>query len=370
MYIKRLIRFSLIFAIVCFFVSCEADDKADISSSALPTTFTVDIPSSISRTATMKSGIDDEYSGREIYEHLNNFIHLGESAAKFVEDVMKGISTHELDKPAEFNFTSKDDGRTKHISVVDHVDYDGTTWPHQLTISDIENHTNDDGGKALQVFWNTNPISGIAIFKPANWEVNTEDPMGSAIFKVEYSEAGTYGYDVHMLVSITNWEDNHSDRFHMNELKMFVGKSGDIIDVYGNSIHPDAFLFLEEPKGFCWAFVASGNESSNIGVAEVGLPPHNLDDNSRRILLEHYSVENVFTEQIMEWVFQTFGVYPDEATIAEYLINTEAPGFFNSNGFVQGGETPSADYDELVNNIQLLTPFNPKSINEMTISFK
>lgn len=357
-------------AFAMLFMQCESDGDMEQTSSDFPTTFSVDIPSSISRTATIKSGLDDEYSGREIYEHLNNFIHLGESAAKFVEDVMKGISTHELDKPAELNFTSKDDGRTKHISVVDRVDYDGTTWPHQLTISDVENHTNDDGGKALQVFWNTNPISGIAILKPENWEVNTEDPKGSAIFKVEYSEAGTYGYDVHMIVSITNWEDDHSDRFHMNVLKMFVGKTRDVVDVYGNSIHPDAYLFLEEPKGFCWAFVASGNENSNIGVAEVGLPPHNLDDNSRSILLEHYSVENVFTEQIMEWAFQTFGVYPDEETIAEYLINTEAPAFFNSNGFVQGGETPSADYEDLVNNIQLLTPYNPKTIDELIISFK
>lgn len=371
MTIKNLLSIFMIMTVTVFFMQCGADKEtnADLAT-GLPTTFSVDIPSSISRTLTTKSASSDEFSGREIYEHLSNFIHVGEAAAEFVEEIMKGISKYELNEPTNFNFISNDDGRSKNMVVVDNADYEGVGWQHGLTLADTEYVTNNDGGIALQVFWNTNPISGIAIFKPGNWEVDADNLLEETIFKIEYSEVGAYGYDAHMIVSIANWQDAISDRFHMDELKMFVGKSGNIIDVYGNSIHPDAYLFVEEPKGFCWAFVASCNGNSNIAVAEVGLPPHTLDENSRSILLEDYSIENVFTDQFVEWVYQNHGFYPNDDQIADILVNTDAPAFFDANGFVQGGEAPSLDYEELVNNIQLLTPFNPKSIDEMVISLK
>ena len=59
--------------------------------------------------------------------------------------------------------------------------------------------------------------------------------------------------------------------FHMDGMKMFVGKKGDQVDVYGNSSHPNA-KFLTEKVGYNWAFVASGSASEDIAVVELGLP--------------------------------------------------------------------------------------------------
>ncbi|RLD71219.1 MAG: hypothetical protein DRJ10_19625 [Bacteroidetes bacterium] len=159
----------------------------------------------------------------------------------------------------------------------------------------------------------------------------------------------------------------------MDNLKMFVGKSGDIVDVYGNSNHPDAYLFLDEPKGFNWAFVAVGNDATNIGVAEVGLPPSTLDETSRAVLLDDYSIKNIFTEQITEWVFIE---YPNADSVAvallveQHLADSQAPGFFNSDGFVQGGVSPSNDYNELVGNIEKLAPYKPLDVSTLKIEFK
>jgi hypothetical protein len=367
---KYLIKLIGIAFIALLFTNCQSDNEKEAPVGEFPTQFTVDIPSSISRTSTYKSLNSDDYSGREIYEHFNNFINVGESAAKFIEEIMVGISSYGLNQPMNFNFTSDEDGRTKNIVVVDNSEFKGAIWQYQLTISDVTNIDNNDMGKALQVFWNNNPVSGIAILKPSNWNASEVAEIGNAVFKVEYSEAGEYGYGAHMVVSIANWEQDTTSRFHMDELKMFVGKTGNIIDVYGNSTHPDAYLFIEEPKGFCWAFVASSNKLSNIGVAEVGLPPHMLNEGNRDVLLEYYSIENVFTKQFREAIFQINGEYPHDSVTEKILINTQAPGFFNADGFIQGGESPSADYDPLLNNINLLTPYNPLNISELIIEFK
>lgn len=368
--IKKLFNLLILPGIIAFIIGCQADDTDAELQSYFPQKFTVDIPSSISRTSTLKSFENGNYSGKEIYEHLNNFIYIGESAAEFVEEVMQAIGTHELNKPTEFSYDSNDDHRKKNLEVTQDSEFEGSVWQYELTISDNLLASNNDEGKALQVFWNINPVKGIAIFKPENWHVGGDSLMENTIFKIEYSEGGEYGYDAHMVVSITGWEEDYSDRFHMDELKMFVGKSGEIIDVYGNSIHPDAYLLLDDRVGYCWAFVASGNENSNIAVAEVGLPSNTLDESSRAILLEEHSVENVFRYEFNEAFFMEHNYYPPEAIVDEILEPTIAPAFFDSNGFVQGGEAPSAAYDNLVSNIQLLTPYNPKTIDEMTINFK
>ncbi len=360
--------------ILLAFTFCESDTKPETTSTDLfPTSFKVDIPSSISQSIILKSANSDDFSGENVYQHLSNFIHIGESAAEFVEEIMKAISTHGLNRQMEITFFSEDDNRKKNIVVIDNSDFEGVTWQHQLTLTDAASEGNSDGGKALQVFWSTNPVRGMAILNPGNWDVNSEEGMKNAIFKIEYSEAGENGYEAEMTVSITNFEQNMDDRFHMDNLKMFVGKTGDIVDVYGNSNHPDAYLFLEEPKGFSWAFVAAGNNTINVGVAEVGLPLSSLNETARQVILVDNSVKNIFTEQITKWALQT---YPDADSaavaviVADLLVDTEAPGFFNSAGFIQGGEAPNNSYNELVSNIELLTPYNPFNISELIIEFK
>ena len=145
---------------------------------------------------------------------------------------------------------------------------------------------------------------------------------------------------------------------------MFVGRTGDVVDLYGNSNHPDARFFTEE-TGFNWAFVASGNDNSDLGVAEVGLPPSDLNSTSREEILETYSLRNVFSDQILE-EFPLAG----QIIIDAFLDNTMAPGYFNEAGFIQGGDSPGDEWNEFGERIQNLTPFNPSEVSSYELNFQ
>ncbi len=357
-------------SLVLIAVGCAKNEEDKVIQSDLPETFRIDVPSAISQTSTQKNVSTEVFSGNEAYRHLNNFIYVGDASAEIVEDIIKAIRIYGLSKPMSFSFMSDADRQTKNVVVLDNSSYESSIWQHQFTITDAASESNADGGIGLQVFWNTNPTMGIALLRPHYWDKSDTSNLDSTLFRIDYSEAGDSIYDATMVVSIYKWDLNLNDRFHMDNMKMFVGKAGDRIDVFGNSNHPDAWLFLQEPKGFNWAFVASGSASKNIGVAEVGLPLSNLDESRREVLLGTYSLQNVFTSQIREYYYQTYKVYPDAAAVANYLTNTEAPGFFNSSGFVQGGTAPTNEYDALVSNIQGLVPYNPYYISNLTLEFK
>ena len=145
---------------------------------------------------------------------------------------------------------------------------------------------------------------------------------------------------------------------------MFVGKKGTTVDVLGNSDHPNATFFAGN-SGFNWAFVASGNDALNIGVAEVGLPPSGLNEPTRDQLLDYYSIKNVFTREIYE-------VWPSISpeSVEAYLFNTGAPGYFNKHGFIQGGESPGPEFDALASRLDEMTPYNPKDMEQLEIDFK
>ena len=269
------------------------------------------------------------------------------------------------------SYESDDDHRTKNLVVIENSEFEGTTYSFQLTITDAESETNEDGGMAMQVFWNTSPVQGISILKPYNINRTDSDNSENTMYRIDYSEAGEFGYDAHMIVYIAGLElaDPSVDKYAIKSLKMFVGKKDDIVSVYGNSDHPNATFYTDD-KGFDWAFVAAGSDNLDIGVAEVGLPPFNLDETNRQVLLEDYSVKNVFANQINDWFMEQYGVLPDSTSLAAYLHNADAPGFFESQGFVSGGTSPGTQYDALVTEIQSLTPYNPKNIDELTILFK
>jgi hypothetical protein len=145
---------------------------------------------------------------------------------------------------------------------------------------------------------------------------------------------------------------------------MFVGKKGDVVDVYGNSNHPNAILFSGN-VGFNWAFVASGNDPKDIAVAEVGLPPITLDTDDREVLLKDYSIKNVLASEITS-------VWPqiDPTALDTYLSATSAPGYFNASGFIAGGVSPSAEFDLLEDRLEDLSPYNPKATSELVVTFK
>jgi hypothetical protein len=353
------------------FTSCEPNQDIDKQKDILPETFRVDIPSSISNAAAngRLSGRtkEDSLNGNDIYQNLNLFIAVGEGASQLVEEFINGIRKYHIDRIQTLTFKSDDDNRTKNLVVEADVTFESRTWDYMLTITDADSEGAADGGKALQIFWNNAaPVEGIAIIKPYNCD-RTENPNAKdALFRIDYRETSTKGYDAEMEVRIAGLPlaNPLQDAYSINSIHMFAGKKGDVVDVYGNSNHPNAFLFTEQ-TGFNWAFVASGNDVKNVAVAEVGLPPSSLDSDDRQVLLKDYSIKNVFTNGIT-----TLWPSIDQTLLATYLKSTAAPGYFDKNGFVKGGTSPGSDWDPLATRINALSPYNPLETAQLSVSFK
>ncbi len=362
-------KISLILAVVLgfaiTFTSCKKDEeltKADI----IPQNFKVDIPNSISQQV-VKASKADVLTGDDIYQHLGTFIRIGENAADIVQEIMRAIRQYDLDQAMTFSYQSDDDGRIKNVVIIENSDFEGTAWEYQLTMTDADSETNTDGGKAMQIFWNNDSVKGIAILKPYNINRASNDEWSgeNTMFRIDYSEAGT-DYEAEMTVYISGLvlpdPTVGDNKFAMETLKMFAGRKGNIIDVYGNSNHPNA-NFFDDNTGFNWAFIASGDENSDIGVAEVGLPPSTLNETDRNVILKDYSVYNVFYNQLTALGY-------NDTDIQIYLVNTQAPGYFTANGFLSAGTSPGTSYDEIETSMNTLSPYNPVQISNLVIEFK
>lgn len=359
-------------AVAMLLFSCEDNNEVKQQEDILPSSFSVDIPSSISNTTATGGRINgrvkgDTLQGNDIYRNLNTFIAVGEEASKLVEAFIGGIRKYHIDRIMTLSFTSDDDHRAKNLVVSSEVTYENKTWDYQLTVTDADSETQSDGGKALQIFWNkVAPVKGIAIIKPYNCDRVKNANIKDAIFRIDYSEEGGT-YDAQMEVRIAGLPLGNpvENSFAISTLRMFAGKKGDVVDVYGNSNHPNARLF-STTTGFNWAFVAAGNETKGVGVAEVGLPPSTLNSSSRTVLLKDYSIKNVFTTGIT-------AAWPgiNQTLLAAYLSTTAAPGYFNNQkGFLSGGTSPGADWTALVPRMDALSPYNPIETSNLQITFK
>jgi len=368
---KKLSFFLVAVAVAAIFLNgCKKEDTIT-PNEILPEKFSVDIPSSISNSSNAKSVAGDTISGNETYEHLRLFIAVGEGAAEITEGIIKAIREYGLDKPMSFSYTSDEDNRVKNVEIVENAVFESKTWEYQMNIVDAESVTNADGGYAMQVFWNNSPVNGISILKPYNINRN-DNELSQAMFRVEYNATGDGGYEQAMTVSISDLPLANAiiDQYSMNAMKLFVGKNGDVVEVRGNSNHPNAYLWAGEgTTGFNWAFVAAADVEQNISVAEVGLPASSLDSESRTVILVENSINNVFTNEINAWFLQEYGVTPDQNVLADYLRNTQAPGFFNNAGFVSAGTAPSENYTPLVNAVNALTPYNQITVSNLKLEF-
>ena len=375
--VMKTTRFFLGTALLVIALLIQSCDKLDQpkDTGILPARFKVDVPSALSsdntvvKSSLLKSAKADTVKGDDIYGMLKLFVAIGEGAGDVVQGIIGAIAIYHIDKPMTLSYESNDDHRIKNLVVAENPSYDGRNWEYVLTITDATSENNADGGKALQIFWNRSPIEGIAIIKPYNCNRIKDALSLDAAYKIEYSEVPADGYDTHMIVDIAGLPLSNTDQFAIKSLKMFVGKKGNFVDVYGNTNHPNA-KFFTSTTGFDWAFVASGLADTNIGVAEVGLPPSTLDNSTRTVLLGDYSIKNVLTTQINEWFLQTFGVRPNADDLSKLLKNADAPGFFSEGGFIQAGTSPDPKYAPLVSRISDLTPYNPKLLNDLTIQFK
>jgi hypothetical protein len=354
--------------------SCENNEMIEPQQDLLPTSFSVDIPTSLSNQNSVANGrisgriSADTLKGNDIYLHLNTFIAVGEGAAHLVEEFIEGIRKHKIDRIQSLTYISEDDNRKKNLLVISNVTFADQTWDYQLTVTDAASESEADGGKALQIFWNKNAnIKGIAIVKPYHCDRTENANAPDAVFRIDYTEGGALGYEAQMEVSISGLPlpSPLDEPFAVSTLKMFAGKRGDVVDVFGNTNHPNAILFSGN-AGFNWAFVASGNDVKNIGVAEVGLPPSQLNETDRNVLLKEYAIKNVFTREIT-----TLWPGINQTLLNAYLSNTAAPGYFdNKKGFVVGGKSPGADWDVLASRLSTLSPYNPKNISDLVVNFK
>ncbi|MDF1575140.1 MAG: hypothetical protein P1P86_08135 [Bacteroidales bacterium] len=362
--------FAVLLAGALFITACENTFNGpgtEDENSILPGQLTVEIPDALLEDLSALKGapVVDTLKGREIYGHLRFFIHTGDHAARMVRHMIYGIRRYNIDQVKTVTYESEDDGRIKNLVVVEGPEFDGRTWEYGLTISDAESEGEADGGKGMQIFWNKNPKEGISIIKPYNLDRTLEREMARTMFRIDYSGAGELGYEHHMIVSIAGMPsiDPLLAPFAMDGMKMFVGQNGDFVDVYGNSSHPNA-KFLTEKVGYNWAFAASGSKVDDAAVAELGLPLSSLDAEGRDILLEEFSIYNVLYNEV-----KNIWPHASEEILNAWLTNTEAPGFFNSHGFIQGGEAPGEQFLPLMERIVDLSPYNPKTIANLEINF-
>ncbi len=99
-------------------------------------------------------------------------------------------------------------------------------------------------------------------------------------------------------------------------------------------------------------------------MAEVGFPAINLNSSLRDDILKKPSIKNVLTNEIN-------AVANIPANIQSLILaDTEAPGFFDANGFKAAGTAPANSYNELVTAIKALTPYNPYTIMDLTIDLE
>jgi len=371
---------------VLSFTSCEnlLLDQKDKNFGILPEKFKVDIPNSLSNgdleSMSLKSTAIDTINGNHIYGYLNAFIAVGEGAADMVQSIIWHICVYKIENVISLSYTSQDDNRVKNLDVISDVEFRGRAWSYQLTITDAESEGNADGGIAMQVFWNKAPIEGIALFKPYNIDRRKNGNAPDATASIEYSEKATDDYDAWMVVEIAGLPLPNAafQPYALETMKMFVGKKDDIVDVIGNSNHPNArFNFYDtETRGFNWAFVASGDNYKDIAVAEVGLPLSTADISDRVAILEDNSIKKVLTHEMTSFVVAAYAsagitLRPDEVEnyLTPYLKNADAPGYFNEGGFVSGGTAPGSEYSDLEDRIRVLVPYNPKDISDLQIPF-
>ncbi|MDX2195859.1 MAG: hypothetical protein NW207_05535 [Cytophagales bacterium] len=367
---KKIVKYLAIIPLLVLLFACGEKTPAPstITTSAgsnMPEKFKVDIPNSVSYSTSSKVGARLEANasgkidgGESIYDPLRAYIMIGEQAAKTVEEIIIAIRKNGLNQPLSFEFPSDEDKRTKVITVVENVVFEGTTYSFGLTCKDKAADK-----VAMQVFWNSKPIKGTAMLNLYALEMTDKNKAADkTTFRVDYSEADP-SYDQTMLVQIAGI-DNSTDKQAPINLKMFAGKKGDIVSVYGNSHHENVTGL--GAGAINYAFRAKGNVKDDLGVAEVSIPPSSLTGTTG--MMDTYSVKNILINLIKKQYNLTD---VPNTLIGTYLTNFDAPGYFKSDKFVGAGNYPSsitgfADIKDL----SALTPYIPSDIAALKLEFK
>jgi len=337
------------------FVSCEENDA---DSSLLPKNFTLDVPEALSYSSTGARIAEDEVNGGIVYALLGVYVYFGESSAMLVQEFITFLRQNPgLTKINSFTYTSEDDGRTKSATIEEDGVYGGITYQYKLTIMDqLEN-------MAFQLFWNKSPVSGIAIMSPYNIDRTNDVVDPEVMFSIEYTEEDSV-YDKVMIVSVSG--NGPEDEDGLNNFKMYVGKKGNIVEIFGNSNHPTITIIGDNYYGARnYAFVGRADEANDIGVAKVAMPPSSVETNVG--LFENYSIRKVLEEE----VFKVFGTSLP-SVLEPFLVNSDPPGYFvKGKGFEGSGENipDNEAFTEEFIDLSNLKPYVPKYIQYLSVDF-
>ena len=357
---KRHLIFTLVTFVFAFmFVRCVDDTENPQRESILPTAFNVEVPTSLASTSGLKAG-DLSVSGNDLYEMMRAFVFVGHSSAAIIHEFIGVIALYQIDEPMEFKYISGDDDRAKELIVTANETFENIKYEYKMVVRDIQNPL--DPATGLEMYWNRTPENGIAIMQFSNLNRTDAENIDARI-RIDYSESSST-YDKQMIVSIAGLDiDGVND--NVDNLKMFVGKKGDRLDVYGNANLPD-YQIIDKThlNGYNWEFVAHVDDSKNISVAKVALPPTTVSNNTN--LFTTYAMKTVLEKEIKIQ-------YPDFADaqilINDILANSDAPAYFNANGFISCGTTiPSGFTTEFID-LSSMNTYTPVAINALRIPF-
>lgn len=359
---NRIYSLTIFTLCLLLFTSCELEETIDdafVSDVDVPDTFSIDIPDALSSDIGTLSGRssgdgDGIIEGNEIYESLRYYIHFGEQAAEIIETSLSIAAVLENSTLLRsINFTGED-GREKRMQLKDNVTKGGVNYAHEFTIIDEVT-----AQQALQLLWNNNPVEGISILRPFYLDQTAHADIPGVFMRIDYSENSLL-YDASMTVSMVGMDPVENG--DIDNIKMFVGKKGDVVEVIGNSNHPNLTILDENfTGGRNYAFVGRGNQVSNLGVIKLALPPSGTD---RANILSDYSVFNVLESEILSVVDLS------DATIDEILAEAQSPAFFNENGFITSGvNNQPVNFDNTFVDLTGMEPFIPNDIKNLSVAF-
>ena len=340
-----------------FCTSCQKNKGGDI----VPDNFGINLSDAISIPDLDKKALilnDTIASGKDLYQHLRTLIFVGEYSSELINESLWSIKDYIIDRAMSFSYISDRDNRTKNVVVREQVSFENETWDYEMTITDeIE-------GKAFLLYWNMNPLKVIAFLQPKAMNFQSL-VLRRAIIRVNYNDSDPI-FDKTMLVMVTGI-DSTSVNF-MKKLKMFAGQKGDVVHIYGNTIHP--YAYLVDPNyigGRAWTFRAKNNTKLDIAVAKVALPPISLTNDEMPPIWDEYSMDKILEEEIVT-------VYNDAtpSIIENYVYTARGVAYFvGPPGFVSNGtdipQVPGFTPEFI--DMTGLEPWAPVDVNNLTIGF-
>ena len=355
----------IILSILLLLFGCSENNNDNNEKKAeIPTDVLVDIPSAIAGNESDITGTrGTELKGSDIYSYQRVYIGIAENSAEIIKSMIEGIKDFPLENEFTTEYQDNEDGSKKTLDFFKNPESD-ENYEYGINIYDSEKKDISYENLAFQFYWSQSIKKGIVTFHFNKMNHNITD--NDLKLQVVYSEESN-NYDREMEVFISGLSVV-SERFNCN-IRMFAGKKGNIIDSWGSSYHPLAWIVNSADKGRNWMYRAKADKSKNAGVLEVAIPPVDYDESAQ---FTEYPVKEVLKNEITQVYEGLIDSTELSEKIDEYLVNAEAPGYFKDNtGFVSGGENPDpAIFTPDLADLSVITiPFTPKDIKKMTISF-